>query len=84
MFCHLFRWVEHDPLVILETVKTCMTEGLKTAERLNYKVANNVKAIGITNQRETSIIWRKSTGKPLYNAIVWMDARTAEICQYCT
>ncbi|EFJ14127.1 hypothetical protein SELMODRAFT_121015 [Selaginella moellendorffii] len=72
-------WVEHDPLEILKSVKVCMEETLNKAPSKGLSVA--VKAIGITNQRETSIIWSKSTGKPLYNAIVWMDGRTSSICK---
>ena len=70
-------WVEHDPLEILETQREVL-------DRLivgNNVSANQVKAIGITNQRETTVIWDKTTGKPVYNAIVWQDKRTAPICE---
>ena len=43
--------------------------------------ALQVRAVGLTNQRETTVLWRRSTGQPLYNAIVWMDTRTSAICQ---
>ncbi len=62
-------WVEHDPMAIWQSVKTCLDEVLKTEE---------VAAIGITNQRETTIIWDKATGQPIHNAIVWQDRRTAQ------
>ena len=66
-------WVEHDPEAIWET------ERMAAAEALNF--ANvPIAAIGITNQRETTIVWEKSTGRPIYNAIVWQCRRTAEIC----
>lgn len=70
-------WVEHDPNEILSTQ-------LGVLERLIYE--NNVEpsaiaAIGITNQRETAIVWDRQTGQPIYNAIVWQDKRTAHICE---
>eukprot|EP00249_Psilotum_nudum_P017233 c26224_g1_i1 orf=248-1810(-) len=74
-------WVEHDPIEILGTVRTCMEETCKKAKASGLPVDRCLKAVGITNQRETSIIWSKSSGKPLYNAIVWMDARTSSICR---
>lgn len=67
-------WVEHDPEDIWSsTLSVCrqVLEGLDI---------NQVAAIGITNQRETTIVWDKETGKPVYNAIVWQDRRTAEFC----
>ena len=69
-------WVEHDPLEIWETQ-------LEVAKNvLNYAsaTASEIAAIGITNQRETTVIWDKNTGKPIHNAIVWQDRRTASIC----
>ena len=69
-------WVEHCPKEIFQTV-------VGTArEVLHYASANNctVAAIGITNQRETTIVWDKKTGEPIYNAIVWQDRRTADYC----
>ena len=71
-------WVEHDALKILETQ-------LATLKAVIKKAAINVKEIvglGITNQRETTVVWNKTTGKPIYNAIVWQDKRTANICEY--
>eukprot|EP00252_Welwitschia_mirabilis_P004089 TRINITY_DN1427_c0_g1_i1.p1 TRINITY_DN1427_c0_g1~~TRINITY_DN1427_c0_g1_i1.p1 ORF type:complete len:531 (-),score=91.74 TRINITY_DN1427_c0_g1_i1:346-1938(-) len=74
-------WVEHDPLDILESVRTCMREALEKAKAAGKEVEKGLRAIGITNQRETTLIWSKTTGLPLYNAIVWMDARTSSICR---
>ncbi len=70
-------WVEHDPVEILETQR----EVLDRLIAENNISANQIKAIGITNQRETTVIWDKITGKPVYNAIVWQDMRTAPICE---
>ncbi|WP_318504207.1 glycerol kinase GlpK [Photobacterium leiognathi] len=70
-------WVEHDPLEIYATQYSTMTEALAHAGIQSDQVA----AIGITNQRETTIVWNKKTGKPVYNAIVWQCRRTAEICE---
>lgn len=69
-------WVEHDPEAIWDTVLWSIRTALKKAE-LN---AGDIAAIGITNQRETVVIWDKATGKPIYNAIVWQDRRTADQC----
>nr|ABK25673.1 unknown [Picea sitchensis] len=79
--CPQAGWVEHDPLEILETVKICMQEACEKAKVAGKAVETGLKAIGITNQRETTIVWSRSTGLPLYNAIVWMDARTSSICR---
>ncbi len=65
-------WVEHDPLEIWENSKKVIVEAIREA-----KISpSDIAAIGITNQRETTVIWDKSTGKPIYNAIVWQDTRT--------
>ena len=69
-------WVEHDPMEIWGTQSGVAREVLETAGINPDKIA----AIGITNQRETTIVWEKSTGKPIYNAIVWQCRRTASIC----
>ena len=68
---------------IIETVKVCMNEAVDKAQdgKNNVNVVAGLKAIGITNQRETTVMWSKSTGLPLYNAIVWMDARTSPVCR---
>ncbi len=64
-------WVEHDPREIAKTQIDVMREAIGTRK---------VDAIGITNQRETTIVWDRRTGEPVYNAIVWQDRRTADIC----
>lgn len=69
-------WVEHDPLEIWEKTRTVMKNALQKA---NAKEADIV-AVGVTNQRETTVVWDKKTGKPYYNAIVWQDTRTDKIC----
>ncbi len=69
-------WVEHNPKEILETQINVVAEAIKQKE-LN---AVNIAAIGITNQRETVVVWDKKTGEPVYNAIVWQDKRTANYC----
>uniref|UniRef100_A0A1D1Y1J5 glycerol kinase n=1 Tax=Anthurium amnicola TaxID=1678845 RepID=A0A1D1Y1J5_9ARAE len=74
-------WVEHDPMEILESVRVCMAKAVDKASAAGHNVDGGIKAIGLTNQRETAVIWSKSTGLPLYNAIVWMDARTSAICR---
>jgi glycerol kinase len=68
-------WVEHDPMEIFSSQYSVMTDIISKA---NIK-ANDIAAIGITNQRETTILWDKNTGKPVYNAIVWQCRRTSEI-----
>jgi len=69
-------WVEHDPEEIWVTQVTVAHEALARAG----VQARNVAAIGITNQRETTVVWERRTGRPLYNAIVWQDRRTAAVC----
>lgn len=69
-------WVEHDPMEIWGTQSGVAREVLETAGVRPEEVA----AIGITNQRETTVVWDKNTGKPVYNAIVWQCRRTASIC----
>jgi len=69
-------WVEHDPEEIWYTQAGVAAEAI-TKAGLETK---NIAAIGITNQRETTIVWNRKTGKPVYNAIVWQDRRTAEFC----
>ena len=66
-------WVEHDPMEIWSTQSSVLAESLAKG---GIK-AKNIAAIGITNQRETTIIWDRKTGKPIYNAIVWQDRRTS-------
>lgn len=69
-------WVEHDPEEIWSSTLSVCHEVLDKAQSAGVKVVG----IGITNQRETTLVWDKVTGKPLYNAIVWQDRRTASIC----
>lgn len=66
---------------ILESVRSCMVKALDKATVDGYNVDSGLKAIGLTNQRETVVVWSKSTGSPLCNAIVWMDVRTSSICR---
>lgn len=68
------RWVEHDPLEIWQTV-------VDTVEELQSRCYGEIAAIGITNQRETTVVWDKRSGKPVYNAIVWQCRRTAGYCE---
>ncbi|CAN9498027.1 unnamed protein product [Ophioblennius macclurei] len=68
-------WVEEDPREILETVHECVERTCEKLRQLKVDVSN-IKAVGVTNQRETTIVWDKETGEPLYNAIVWLDLRT--------
>ena len=70
-------WVEHDPNEIWNTTKKVLINIIKKSKKLKGKIVT----IGITNQRETTILWDKKTGKPVYNAIVWQDRRTAEFCK---
>lgn len=67
---------------ILESVKVCIAKALDKATADGHNVDGGLKAIGLTDQRETTIVWSKSTGLPLHKAIVWMDARTSSICRY--
>ncbi|PZP53254.1 MAG: glycerol kinase, partial [Micavibrio aeruginosavorus] len=69
-------WVEHDPMEIWASQSSVLIESLARAGIHSDEVA----AIGITNQRETSVIWDRKTGEPVYNAIVWQDRRTADYC----
>jgi len=69
-------WVEHDPEDIWATTVTTCQNAIKQANINPRQIA----AIGITNQRETTVIWDKATGQPVYNAIVWQDRRTAPVC----
>uniref|UniRef100_A0A8C1XRR8 Probable glycerol kinase n=1 Tax=Cyprinus carpio TaxID=7962 RepID=A0A8C1XRR8_CYPCA len=68
-------WVEEDPKEILQSVYECMDRTCEKMTQLNIDISN-IKAVGVTNQRETTLVWDKETGEPLYNAIVWLDLRT--------
>ena len=69
-------WVEHDPIEIWETQLNTLKDLLKKNNLTN----SQIDSIGITNQRETTVLWDKKTGKPVYNAIVWQDNRTINFC----
>lgn len=69
-------WVEHDPLEIWSTQMGVATESISKKSLTLHDIA----AIGITNQRETTVVWNNKTGLPIYNAIVWQDRRTADYC----
>src|SRR5436190_14103975 len=68
-------WVEHDPEEIWQAVVATCREAIAAAE------GKPIAAIGITNQRETTVLWDRATGCPVHNAIVWQDRRTAELCE---
>ena len=70
-------WVEHNPEEIWSTTKKVLQDVIKKAKRINGKVLT----IGITNQRETTVLWDKKTGRPVYNAIVWQDRRQEVYCE---
>jgi glycerol kinase len=67
-------WVEHDPVEIWQRTQEVIGAGLDKTQ------AADIAAVGVTNQRETTIVWDRSSGQPVYNAIVWQDTRTDEIC----
>ncbi|WMY96074.1 MAG: glycerol kinase GlpK [Arsenophonus sp.] len=69
-------WVEHDPIKIWATQSATLTEALAISDIRSDQIAG----IGITNQRETTIVWEQKTGRPIYNAIVWQCRRTADFC----
>jgi len=69
-------WVEHDPEEIWATTLSVVRDAIAACRRMNRQIV----AIGITNQRETTVIWDRHSGKPVYNAIVWQDRRTAGHC----
>jgi glycerol kinase len=70
-------WVEHNPEEIWKVTLKTIKEAIRKSKNLKSKIIS----IGITNQRETTILWDKNTGKPIYNAIVWQDRRTQKICE---
>jgi glycerol kinase len=69
-------WVEHNPLEIWASQNATAVEALSKANL----TTDNIAAVGVTNQRETTLVWDRETGKPVYNAIVWQDRRTADYC----
>ena len=70
-------WVEHDPMEIYANQYAAMTECIAKTGISPEEIA----AVGITNQRETTVVWEKATGRPVYNAIVWQCRRTAKLCE---
>jgi glycerol kinase len=70
-------WVEHDPEVIWATTLTTTREVLGKLKAAGHRAI----ALGVTNQRETTVVWDRTTGAPVYNAIVWQDRRTAPACR---
>jgi glycerol kinase len=68
-------WVEHDPMEIWRNTREVIGQALSKADITRH----DVEAVGITNQRETAVVWDRTTGKPVYNAIVWQDTRTQKI-----
>src|SRR3954470_1248518 len=70
-------WVEHDADEILERVRTCVRVALRDAGA----DPRALEAVGISNQRETTVVWSRATGRPVQNAIVWQDTRTAAACE---
>ena len=70
-------WVEHNPEEIWKTTVKTLKDVIQKAKKLKA----NILSIGITNQRETTVLWDKITGKPVYNAIVWQDRRQEEFCK---
>ncbi|KAL1124512.1 hypothetical protein AAG570_001138, partial [Ranatra chinensis] len=75
--CPREGWVEQDPEEILAKTRECIDKTIDNLRRLDIS-PEDIAAVGITNQRETTLVWDPTTGKPLYNAIVWLDMRTAE------
>ncbi|KAI9489138.1 glycerol kinase [Zychaea mexicana] len=71
-------WIEHDPEELLDVVSRCAEEALRKFGMMGRDL-KEIKAIGITNQRETTLVWDRETGEPLYNAIVWGDTRTKHV-----
>ena len=70
-------WVEHDPDEIWDKTQNVIGRALEAADL----TASDLRAVGITNQRETTVVWHRVTGEPVANAIVWQDTRTAELCE---
>ncbi|KAL1877324.1 hypothetical protein VTK73DRAFT_8777 [Phialemonium thermophilum] len=71
-------WHEHDPLELLVSVEECIAQAMAQFEEKGYS-KDNIRCVGLTNQRETTVVWDKHTGQPLYNAVVWPDTRTGNI-----
>mmetsp|Transcript_12324 Transcript_12324/g.37098 ORF Transcript_12324/g.37098 Transcript_12324/m.37098 type:complete len:513 (-) Transcript_12324:411-1949(-) len=76
--CPRSGWTEHDPEEIWDSVEKCIAGALEAAGEKGLQV--DVRAVGITNQRETVVVWDRATGRALHNAVVWLDTRTAPLC----
>lgn len=76
----LYRWVEQNPREIIDSVNECIDEVCRNiSARFARHPSELIKAIGIANQRETTVAWNRETGNPLHNAIVWLDSRPSEL-----
>lgn len=73
-----YRWHEHDPEELVSSVEQCVDGAVKAFENQGHS-SSQIAAVGITNQRETTVVWDKTTGKALHNAIVWTDTRSQEL-----
>ena len=73
-------WCEHDPEEIVDRVWRTIERCMEEAGKAHGITAAHVKGVGVTNQRETTVVWDRETGKPLHRAVVWLDMRTAETC----
>jgi len=71
-------WVEHDPLEVLHRCKECIDGAVAEFRGVGHGDGHVIRALGVTNQRETLVVWDRETGQPLVNAIVWLDTRTRE------
>jgi glycerol kinase len=71
-------WHEHDPAELIESIRECIKKATEAFVQSGHK-ASDISCVGITNQRETTLVWDSETGKPLYNAIVWPDTRTKSL-----
>eukprot|EP01130_Rhizamoeba_saxonica_P009340 TRINITY_DN3791_c0_g1_i1.p1 TRINITY_DN3791_c0_g1~~TRINITY_DN3791_c0_g1_i1.p1 ORF type:complete len:557 (-),score=90.58 TRINITY_DN3791_c0_g1_i1:25-1695(-) len=75
-------WVEQDPNLYIQSTHQCLDQAVKNARIEGFAIeADSIVGIGITNQRETTVLWDKETGQPLHNALVWLDNRTTEIVE---
>ena len=75
--CPRSGWVEHDAVEIWDTTYEVIKEAVNKADI----DVNEIAGIGITNQRETTVVWDRATGRPIYNAIVWQSRQSQEICE---
>lgn len=73
-------WCEHNPEEITDKVRECIDGTMAKFYDMGFS-KGELKAVGITNQRETTVVWDKESGKPLHNAVVWLDTRTTELCK---